>query len=85
MLAGRCGSGVPFDDDARFTFPPLSVCGRAPTGYTLLVTGAFSGTFALNERKISGAVGAGSYTLRVVATNSCGSSAPTSPQTVTIP
>jgi hypothetical protein len=62
----------------------LPASGPAPTGYSVIVTGAFSGTIAVQTRSIAGAVGAGSYTLSVVATNACGTSAPSSPQTVII-
>jgi hypothetical protein len=63
----------------------LPAGGPAPSGYRLIITGAFNGELALNQRNISGAVGAGSYTLSVIATNACGSGAATEPQTVTIP
>jgi hypothetical protein len=59
--------------------------GPAPTGYRLDVTGAFVGSFATAARAMSGTVGPGSYTLSVVATNPCGASAGTAPQTVVVP
>lgn len=59
--------------------------GPAPMGYVLDVTGSFDGNFPTASRAMSGAVGPGSYTLNVVATNSCGVSPPTVPQTVVVP
>jgi hypothetical protein len=59
--------------------------GPAPTEYVLNVTGSFVGSFATNQRAISGAVGSGSYTLTVAATNACGTSTPSLPQTVVVP
>ena len=59
--------------------------GPAPTSYRLLVSGGFTGELALTQRTIAGAVGAGTYTLSVIATNACGSGPATAPQTVTIP
>jgi hypothetical protein len=63
--------------------PPAT--GPAPTNYVLNVTGSFIGGFATTGRGLSGTVGPGSYTFTVVATNPCGTSAATPPQTVTIP
>jgi hypothetical protein len=63
----------------------LPASGPAPSSYTLAVSGAFNGSFAVQGRSISGLVGSGSYTLSVVATNACGTSAASTPQTVTIP
>ncbi len=59
--------------------------GPAPTVYVLNVSGTFSGALATPGRALSGAVGAGIYSFNVVASNACGSSAPTATQTVTIP
>jgi hypothetical protein len=59
--------------------------GPAPTAYLIKVTGAFTGEFVLQARSLAGAVGPGSYTLTVTATNPCGASAPSAAQTVTIP
>ncbi len=63
----------------------LPVGGPAPTSYRLIVSGTFTADLALTQRTISGAVGAGAYTLSVIATNACGSGPATAPQTVTIP
>lgn len=59
--------------------------GPAPTGYVLGVTGSYVGAFTTSGRTISGTVGPGSYTLTVAATNACGTSAASSPQTVIVP
>ena len=59
--------------------------GPAPTVYVLHVSGSFVGALATPVRALSGAAGAGSYRFTVVASNACGSSAPTATQTVTIP
>lgn len=59
--------------------------GPAATGFVVNVTGAFVGPIATAQRTLSGAVGPGSYTVTVQATNACGSSLPTAPQTVVIP
>ena len=59
--------------------------GGAPDGYTLQVSGAFTGTFSTPDRTLSGLVAPGSYTLSVASTNSCGTSATTAPQTVVVP
>lgn len=66
------------------TWAPASL-GAAPTGYVLQVTGSFVGGFATSGRGLSGTVGPGSYTFRVVAANPCGASAATPPQTVVVP
>jgi hypothetical protein len=63
----------------------LPASGPAPTSYRLIVSGAFNSELALTQRTISGNVGAGSYTLSVIATNACGSGPATAAQTVTIP
>jgi YVTN family beta-propeller protein len=63
----------------------LPTSGSAPTGYVLNVTGSFIGAFSTTSRAVSGSAGPGSYGLSVVATNDCGSSAPTAVQTVAIP
>jgi hypothetical protein len=62
----------------------LPATGPAPASYTLVVTGAFNGTLATQGLSISGAVGPGTYTLSVAATNACGTSAPSPARTVTI-
>jgi hypothetical protein len=59
--------------------------GPAATGFIVNVTGAFVGAFPTTLRSLSGAVGPGAYTISVQATNMCGNSAPTLPQTVVIP
>ncbi len=59
--------------------------GTAPTSYLLNVTGAFVGSIPTPLKALSGAVPAGTYNFSVVATNTCGSSAPTPVQSVTIP
>lgn len=62
-----------------------SPSGAASTGFVVNVTGSFTGSFPTTNRSLSGAAGPGSYTLSVVATNPCGSSAATAAQTVVIP
>lgn len=59
--------------------------GAAPTGFVLSVTGAFTGAFPTTLRSLSGAVGPGTYSLSVQATNACGTGAATPAQVVTIP
>ena len=59
--------------------------GAAPTGFLLNVTGAFVSSVPTALRELSGAVGAGSYDFSVLATNACGTSAPTPVQTVVVP
>jgi len=63
----------------------LPASGPAPSGYLLIVSGAFVGSVPVSGRSIAGAVPAGTYTLSIAATNVCGSSAPSPPVTVTIP
>ena len=63
--------------------PPAG--GPAPTGYLVIVTGSFVGALPTSARAISGAPGPGSYTLSVQATNACGASAGSPPQTLAIP
>ncbi len=58
--------------------------GAAPTRYLLSVSGAFTGSFSVAGHALSGAVPPGSYTLSMVATNACGSSAAVPAQTVTV-
>jgi predicted phage tail protein len=59
--------------------------GPAPTGFVLLVTGTLTGNFATTGRTLSGAVGPGTYSLSVAATNACGQSAASAAQVVTVP
>ena len=59
--------------------------GAAPTSYLLNVTGAATVSVPTTARNVSGAVGPGSYTLRVVAVNACGSSSASTAVTVVIP
>jgi hypothetical protein len=59
--------------------------GTAPTSYLVNVTGAATLSVPTTARSVSGAVGPGTYTLRVVAVNACGSSAASSSTTVVIP
>lgn len=63
--------------------PPAS--GPAVTLYTMNVAGAFVGSIPTTGRSLAGTVGPGSYTISVTASNPCGASAATPPQTVTIP
>jgi hypothetical protein len=59
--------------------------GPAPTAFVLNVTGSFVGTIPIAGRGLSGAVGPGTYHFTLVATNPCGSSAPTASMTVVVP
>jgi hypothetical protein len=59
--------------------------GGAPDGYTLVVTGALTGSFFTPDRSLSGMVPAGAYTTAVRSNNACGASATTPPQTVVVP
>jgi len=59
--------------------------GPAATGFVLNVSGSFVGSFPTTQRSLFGAVGPGTYTVTVSATNACGASAPAMPQTVVIP
>ena len=59
--------------------------GAAPTGFRLIVSGTYSHEVPIAGRSISAPVGPGTYTLSVAATNPCGTSTPTAPQTVTLP
>jgi hypothetical protein len=78
LQATRAGNRVTVSWDS-----PAS--GGAPDTYTLLVSGAFAGSFVTTDRTLSGTVGPVSYTLAVTANTPCGSSAATSPQTVVVP
>jgi subtilisin-like proprotein convertase family protein len=59
--------------------------GPAPTGYVLNVSGAFTGSFPLAGKTISGPVGPGTYQLSVQGTHFCGPGLPTEPIAVTVP
>ena len=59
--------------------------GAAPSGYVVNVSGTFNVSIPTSLGIISGAVPPGTYTMTVVATNACGASAPTLPQTITVP
>ena len=59
--------------------------GAAPTGFVVHVTGAVEQDLPTTARALSGVAPPGRYTLTVTATNGCGTSAPTAPQTVTMP
>lgn len=63
--------------------PPSA--GPAATSYVLSVTGTLNLTLPLSTRRAAGDVPSGTYTLSVLAVNSCGSSAETVPQSVTVP
>ena len=58
--------------------------GPAPTGYVVNVTGSIAGNFPTTTRFVSAAVGPGTYTVSVTATNACGT-ATTGTQSLTIP
>jgi hypothetical protein len=58
--------------------------GPAPTNYTLTVTGAFNGAFAISGPSASAAVDPGSYTFTLRSNHACGTSVPTSPHTVVV-
>lgn len=62
----------------------LPASGSAPSGYQLIVGGAFTGTFTTTTRTMAATAPPGTYTLSVVATNACGQSPPTASQTITI-
>jgi predicted phage tail protein len=66
-------------------FWDLPPAGPAPTGYTIVVTGAFNGAVDLLQRAITATVGAGTYYISVRATNACGVSQQTAAQAVTVP
>ena len=68
-----------------FTAWEPAASGPAPTSFVLSVTGSFVGTLATASRSFSSVAAPGTYNLVVTAVNSCGSSAPTAVQTVTIP
>jgi YVTN family beta-propeller protein len=59
--------------------------GPAATGFMVNVSGSFVGSFPALGRSLSGAVGAGSYTISVSAANACGVSSPTAEQTLIVP
>ena len=60
--------------------------GGAPTNYTIDVTGAATLTLPVGAaRAVSGGVGPGAYTLRVSASNACGTSGLSAPATVIVP
>jgi hypothetical protein len=63
----------------------LPAAGAAPTGYQLIISGAFVGTIPLTTRTISAVAAPGTYTLSVVATNSCGASPGTAATTLVVP
>ena len=78
VLAYRLGN------TANIVWDPPST-GPAPSSYVLIVSGSVAGSLATTARAVGGPVPAGSYTLSVVAVNPCGSSPPSSPQTIVIP
>jgi hypothetical protein len=59
--------------------------GGAPTGYVVNVTGAVNVSIPTSLRGISRAVPPGTYSMTIVATNACGTSAPTAAQSLTVP
>jgi len=58
--------------------------GAAVGRYDLAVQGSFNGTLALTARELT-ASARGTFTIRVVAVNPCGTSAPTPPRTIVLP
>ena len=63
--------------------PPAA--GPAASSYVLIVSGSFVGSLATTARSVSAPAPPGSYTVGVVAVNPCGSSPPSTPQTIVIP
>ena len=63
--------------------PPAA--GPAASSYVLIVSGSFAGSLATTARSVSAPAPPGSYTVGVVAVNPCGSSPPSTPQTIVIP
>ncbi len=63
--------------------PPQS--GPAVSSYELRVTGSISATASVAGRVLSAAVGAGSYTVSVAATNACGTGVGTPVRTIVVP
>lgn len=59
--------------------------GSAPTGFVVNVSGSYNGSVPTTARRLSGAVGPGTYTLTVAATNACGTGAESAPRTITVP
>lgn len=59
--------------------------GPAPTSYVVHVTGSAVGTVATTGRALFGTVAPGSYTVSVLAVNSCGVGPGTTPQTIVVP
>jgi hypothetical protein len=78
FVVSRTGSVV----SARWD-PPAS--GAAVSGYVLTVTGSLDATLPLTARSISGTVASGTYSLSVMAVNSCGAGLSTPPQPVIVP
>ena len=78
FLAYRAGTTI-------FAVWDPAASGPAPSGFVLHVTGSYVGDIPTAARSLSGAIGPGSYGLSVRATNACGSSAPTTVQTVLVP
>jgi hypothetical protein len=78
FLTNKVGSTI-------FVSWDLPASGPAPTGYVLVVTGAFNGAIPTAGRGLSGTVGPGTYNISVYAANSCGNGPATAVQTVTIP
>jgi hypothetical protein len=60
------------------------VSGDAVMGYEVIVTGTFNGSVRTSARSLSSVAAPGSYTVSVIAINSCGASAPTTSQTVAV-
>lgn len=59
--------------------------GPAPTAFVATVGGAYTGSFSTTGRALSGVVNPGTYTISIVAQNSCGVSTPTATYSVTVP
>lgn len=58
--------------------------GAFPSSYVVNVTGGFTGSFATAAPGIAGTVAPGTYVATVQAVNSCGTSAPAAPVTITV-
>jgi hypothetical protein len=68
-----------------FVYWKPATAGPAPTGYVLMVTGSFTGSFATPERSLTGVVGPGTYHLSVAGENPCGMGPASNVETVTVP